>query len=94
MSLEESLDKDEFNVAHALALIRMAKDVAFNTGHKEKEKKYKELEVELEVLADTYKLTDVLILGACEDLDCKELTNEEILERADKVGIEKFDDFY
>ena len=84
MSLEEFLEKDTFKIAAAYQLLNWAKLVA-SIDKKEKEKKYEDLQKEVEVLIKKYGVTDDDIFGADCDLDA-ELPEEDVLiERADKL---------
>lgn len=87
MSLEEFLENDTFRIAAANALLSSAKMVASNNDQKEKEKKYEELQKEVEKLVEKYGVTDDELMGADYDLDGHQpmLDDEELIERADKL---------
>jgi hypothetical protein len=86
MSLDQFLEKDTFLIAAASALLSLAKMVASNNDQKEKEEKYEDLEKEVEVLMEKYKVTDTQIMDAGYDLDNEMyLDNEELIDRADKL---------
>ena len=87
MSLEDFLEKDTFNIAAARALLSWAGLVASNNHLTEKEKKYEEVQKEVEQLVEKYKVTDDEIMGANYDLDGHQpmLDDEELMERADKL---------
>lgn len=82
MSLDEFLGTDTFTIAAAYALLDWAKLVS-----KEKEKKYEDVQKEVEKLADKYGVTDTEIMGAGYNLDGEQpmATREELIERADKL---------
>jgi hypothetical protein len=88
MSLEEflvsELGSETFRIA-AYQLLEWAKLVASNNDQKEKEKKYEELQKEVEKLAEKYVVTDDEIFGAGCDLDAEMPDNEVLMERADKL---------
>lgn len=84
MSLEQFLEKDTFRIAAAYALMVVATLVA----PKEKQKKYDELQEELVMLIDKYKVTDDELFGANCDLGGEQPSmpdEEEVMERADKL---------
>ena len=83
MSLEEFLEKDTFKIAAAYQLLNWAKLVA--SINKEKEKKYEEVQVEVDVLVEKYKVTDEELFGADCDLDAELPEEEELMDRADKL---------
>jgi single-stranded DNA-specific DHH superfamily exonuclease len=85
MSLEDFLEKDTFNIAAASALLSWAGLVASNNHLTEKEKKYEELQKEVEQLVEKYKVTDDELMGADYDLDAELPEEEELMERADKL---------
>jgi hypothetical protein len=86
MSLDQFLEKDTFLIAAASALLSLAKMAAANNDQKEKEEKYEDLEKEVEVLMEKYKVTDTQIMDAGYDLDNEMyLDNEELIDRADKL---------
>lgn len=87
MSLEDFLEKDTFNIAAASALLSWAGLVASNNHLMEKEKKYEEVQKEVEQLVEKYKVTDDELMGAGYDLDGHQpmLDDEELMERADKL---------
>lgn len=84
MSLEEFLEKDTFRIAAAYKLLDWAKLVASN-DQTEKEKKYEELQKEVDQLVEKYGVTDDELFGAGCDLDAELPDNEELMERADKL---------
>lgn len=85
MSLEEFLENDTFRIAAANALLSWAGLVASNNDQTEKEKKYEELQKEVEQLVEKYKVTDDELMGADYDLDAELPGEEELMERADKL---------
>ena len=87
MSLEDFLEKETYQIAAANALLSWAKLVASNNDQTEKEKKYEELQKEVEQLVEKYGVTDEELFGAHCDLDGHQpmLDNEELMERADKL---------
>jgi hypothetical protein len=85
MSLEEFLEKDTFKIAAAYQLLNWAKLVASNNDKTEKEKKYEDLQKEVEVLIKKYGVTDDELFGADCDLDAELPEEEELMERADKL---------
>ena len=84
MSLEEFLEKDTFKIAAAYQLLNWAKLVA-SINKKEKEKKYEDLQKEVDVLVEKYKVTDEELFGADCDLDAELPEEEELMDRADKL---------
>ena len=88
MSLEEFLTSGHsttYRIAVAYQLLEMAKLIASNNNKKEKEKKYEELQKEVETLAEKYEVTGDEIMHAGYDLDAEMTDNEELMERADKL---------
>jgi hypothetical protein len=85
MSLEEFLEKDTFKIAAAYQLLNWAKLVASINDKKEKEKKYEDLQVEVVVLVEKYKVTDEELFGADCDLNAELPEEEELMKRADKL---------
>ena len=86
MSLEEFIGSDTFDIAAAYQLLEWAKMVAFNNDKKEKDKKYEEIQEEVE----KYKVTQDDLFGADCDLDGQPtLEDEELMERADKLAHEE-----
>ena len=86
MSLEDFLVKngsETFHIAAAYQLLEWAKIVA----PKEKEKKYEEVQNDVEMLIDKYYVTDDDIFGAACNLDGEQPIPdaEELMERADKL---------
>jgi hypothetical protein len=85
MSFEDFLEKDTFRIAAAYQLLNWAGLVASNNDLKEKEKKYEDIQVEVEKLVEKYKVTDDELMGADYDLDAELPGEEELMERADKL---------
>jgi hypothetical protein len=87
MSLEDFLTgesgNETYRIAAAYQLLEMAKLIASN--NKEKEKKYEELQKEVETLAEKYEVTGDEIMDAGYDLDAEMTAEEELMERADKL---------
>ena len=65
-------------------MLNWAKLVA-SINKKEKEKKYEDLQQEVDVLVEKYKVTDEELFGADCDLDAELPEEEEVMERADKL---------
>jgi hypothetical protein len=89
MSLEDFLVKngsETFHIAAAYQLLEWAKDVAY-INHKEKAKKYEEVQEEVATLVEKYGVTDNEIFGAACDLDGQQpmLKDYELMEMADKL---------
>ena len=89
MSLEDFLVKngrETFHIAAAYQLLEWAKLVAY-VNHKEKLKKYEEIQEEVEVLIEKYGVTDNEIFGAACNLDGHQpmLKGDELMEMADKL---------
>ena len=88
MSLEEFLTSggsETFRIAEAYQLLNLAIDVAYVNHKKEKEKKYEEVQEEVETLAEKYGVTDAEMFGASCGLDAEMPDHEELMERADKL---------
>jgi len=89
MSLEDFLVKngsETFHIAAAYQLLEWAKLVAY-VNHKEKLKKYEEVQEEVATLVEKYGVTEDEIFGAECDLDGQQpmLKDEELMEMADKL---------
>ena len=77
---------ETFHIAAAYQLLELAKDVAY-VNHKEKLKKYEEIQEEVEVLIEKYGVTDNELFGAACNLDGQQpmLKDDELMEMADKL---------
>jgi len=89
MSLEDFLVKngsETFHIAAAYQLLEWAKLVAY-VNHKEKLKKYEEVQEEVATLVEKYGVTEDEIFGAECDLDGQQpmLKDEELMKMADKL---------
>jgi hypothetical protein len=89
MSLEVFLVKngsETFHIAAAYQLLEWAKMVAY-VNHKEKLKKYEEVQEEVATLVEKYGVTDNELFGADCDLDGQQpmLEDDELMEMADKL---------
>jgi tRNA(Ser,Leu) C12 N-acetylase TAN1 len=89
MSLEDFLVKngsETFHIAAAYQLLEWAKLVAY-VNHKEKLKKYEEIQEEVATLVEKYGITDNELFGADCDLDGQQpmLEDDELMEMADKL---------
>ena len=89
MSLEDFLVKngsETFHIAAAYQLLEWAKLVAY-VNHKEKVKKYEEVQEEVATLVEKYGVTEDEIFGAECDLDGQQpmLKDEELMKMADKL---------
>jgi hypothetical protein len=87
MSLEYKLAHDEVLIAEALVLTQRAVVLSVLLGDN-RETKYMDLLTEIEKLEKKYKINQNIILHADHALD--ELSAEEILMRASKIGSEAF----
>ena len=88
MSLEVFLVKggsETYYIAAACQLLKWANSVAYINNHKEKEKKYAEIQEEVDVLVEKYKVSAEDLFGADCELDGQSLDHEELMERADKL---------
>ena len=81
---------ETFHIAAAYQLLKWAKDVAY-VNHKEKVKKYEEVQEEVATLVEKYGVTEDELFGADCDLDGQQpmLKDDELIEMADKLAHEE-----
>lgn len=89
MSLEYKLAHDEVLITEALVLVQRAVVLSVLLGDN-RESKYMDLLTELEKLEKKYKINQNAVLHADQALDDSELSADEILDRAARVGSEVF----